>query len=695
MAASSRRRSGILGCDPEGGHKPSMKTRWRVANGSLTLAAVFLLISSAPAQTVTIAVGGFVGDGGSARKAGLEAPSYVAEDKAGNLYISDNSGQRIRRVTPAGTISTYAGTGVAGFDGDGGPATSAMLSYPAGLTFDAHGDLIIADGGNNRIRKIDATGTITTIAGTGVAGYTGDGGHAIKATFNQPWYVAYDTRGNLYVTELGNCVVRVVNTAGIIHTYAGNGACGFGGDGGKATAANLNLPRSLAFDPVGNLYIADAANHRVRKVAGSGKITTFAGNGNAGFSGDGGAAIRADIGNPHGLAFRNGQLYISNAGRSRVRTVSVKTGVINTYAGSLPGYDGGGTALLSSFFFAPAGLLFNSAGDLLVVDSGNQRVRALVGDTTETVAGGWIGDHGPAVDASLTLPEAVAFDKHGNYYIADTLGNRIRKVNALGKITTMAGTGVSGYSGDASNATVAQLWFPLGVAVDSRGDVFIADDFNGVIRKVDTSGIITTFTTNPNFTGLGVMAMDSFDNLYVVDQSTCVVWQISPTGVTNVVAGITFGCGYSGDGGPATLAELNTPIGVAVDGAGNIFVADSGNNRVREFQVGGNINTIAGNGICGFAGDNGPAIFGELCFPAGVAVSSRGTIYIADEFNLRVRKVDLGTITTYAGTGVAGYNGDDLPALSTNFDDPVAVTLSPWGSLFLVDDATMRVRQIQ
>jgi sugar lactone lactonase YvrE len=339
-------------------------------------------------------------------------------------------------------------------------------------------------------------------------------------------------------------------------------------------------------------------------------------------------------------------------------------------------------------------LLFNSAGDLFVVDSGNQRVRKIVGDTTETIAGGSIRDRGPAVDAALVMPEATAFDKRGNYYIVDAAGNRIRKVSALGKISTIAGTGVSGYSGDASSATVAQLWFPLGVATDSLGNIFISDSGNGVIRKVDTSGIITTSTTNPSFSGLGAMAMDAFDNLYVVDQSACVVWQISPFGAVNVVAGVTFVCGYSGDGGPATLAELNTPVGVAVDASGNILVADSSNNRVREFQVGGNINTVAGNGTCGFMGDNGPPTSAELCFPAGVAVTSQGTIYIADELNLRIRKVASGKITTYTGTGTAGYNGDNLPPGSTNLDDPVAVTLSPSGTLYLVDDVTMRVRQI-
>jgi sugar lactone lactonase YvrE len=671
-----------------------MRTFKLVPNSSIILAGIMLLLSSGLiAQTVTTTAGGFVGDGGAATKASFEMPSYIAQDKSGNLYISDFSGQRIRKVTPAGIISTYAGTGISGFSGDDGPASSAKLSYPTGLVFDSAGDLILADGGNNRVRMIDPSGTITTIAGTGAAGYGGDGGPAIKATFNQTWGLTYDPAGNLYITDIGNCVVRIINSSGIINTFAGNGTCGYGGDGGPATSANLNFPRGIVFAG-GNLYIADTQNHRVRKVNAHGTISTFAGNGQPGFGGDGGKATSAKIGNPKGLAFRNGTLYIGSAGRSRIRTVTIKTGIINTYAGSFPGYDGDGKALLSSLFFSPTGLLFNSAGNLLVADTLNQRVRKAAGGVLKTIAGGFIGDGHAATSAALVSPEAIAFDKSGNYYIADAAGNRIRQVSTTGKIKTIAGTGVSGYSGDGGKATSATLWFPLGVTLDSSGNLYVADDFNGVIRKVDTSGNISTFATNANFFGLGAMATDSSNNLYVVDQTTCVIWQISPGGVVIAVAGVAFTCGFSGDGGPATQAELNTPVGVAVDKHGNILIADSGNHRVREFQVGGNINTIAGNGTCGFTGDGGPATSAEMCFPEDVAVTSKGTVYIADTFNLRIRKVASGKISTYAGTGVPGYNGDGLPALSTNLDDPVAVILNSSGTLYLVDDLTMRVRKV-
>jgi internalin A len=190
------------------------------------------------------------------------------------------------------------------------------------------------------------------------------------------------------------------------------------------------------------------------------------------------------------------------------------------------------------------------------------------------------------------------------------------------------------------------------------------------------------------------MAVDRSNNLYVVDQVTCVVWLITPAGVVSVAAGVPFQCGFNGDGGPATSAQLNTPLGVAVDRKENVYVADSGNSRIRTFTVGGNINTVAGDGNCGFSGDGGPATSAELCFPFDVAVS-KTALYIADTFNVRIRKVDgTGKITTYAGTGGVGYNGDGLPALSTNLDDPIAVSVNSSGTLYLVDDLTMRVRKV-
>src|SRR5246127_2814084 len=215
----------------------------------------FALAPASLAQKVTTVAGGFVGDGGAATSASFQVPVGMVQDRSGNTYVTDEGEQRIRKITSAGVISTYAGTGIAGFSGDGGPARSAQMNAPLGITRDAAGDLVFADALNNRVRMITPAGIISTIAGTGVAGYSGDGGPALSASMNIPWGVVYDGAGNLYISDRGNNVIRKVNTAGTITTFAGNGTASYCGDNGPATSACLNAPRGLATDSSGNLYI--------------------------------------------------------------------------------------------------------------------------------------------------------------------------------------------------------------------------------------------------------------------------------------------------------------------------------------------------------------------------------------------------------------------------------------------------------
>src|SRR5208337_3185722 len=244
----------------------------------------------------------------------------------------------------------------------------------------------------------------------------------------------------------------------------------------------------------------------------------------------------------------------------------------------------------------------DAAGNVVVDDTGNGRLRTLSGGVFSTFAGGYLGDGNPATSAALVRPEALAIDKSGNLYIADGNGNRVRKVSG-GKISTVAGTSVNGYSGDGGPATSALLNHPLGVAVGSSGNVFIADTSNGVIRKVNTSGNISTFASNSNFCYLLQMATDSANNVYVADQCTSVIFKITPAGVVSVFAGVPFNYGYNGDNIPATTAWLSNPWGVAVDKNGNVFIADTYNSRVREVNTAGIISTIAGDGTCNYTGD--------------------------------------------------------------------------------------------
>lgn len=338
-------------------------------------------------------------------------------------------------------------------------------------------------------------------------------------------------------------------------------------------------------------------------------------------------------------------------------------------------------------------MLFDSAGNPVFDDALNGRVRKATGGIVKTIAGGFIGDGGADTAGALVFPEAVAIDKSGNFYIADYAGNRVRKVSG-GNISTIAGTGIGGFSGDGGNGQIAKLSGPQGVVADSVGDVFIADTLNGRVRKVNPTGTISTFAANVNFTDLLQMAADSANNLYVADDGVCVVWKITPAAVVSIVAGVLGTCGYNGDGIKASAAELNGPSAVAVDASGNLLLVDYVNSRVREVNTSGIISTVAGNGTCNYTGDGGSATAAELC-PWGIAVDNKsGTIYVSELTFDRIRKIRGGTITTVASFGF-GFNGDGLWPLFTGFDDPVALAVDSTGAVYVLDDSEHRLRKIQ
>ena len=374
----------------------------------------------------------------------------VAADAAGTLYIVDAGNHQILKVT-SGIISTAAGTGIQGFSGDGGPAIGARLGSPEGAAADSSGNLYIADTLNHRVRKV-LGGLIATVAGNGKFKFSGDGGPATSAALNGASGVAVDSAGNVFAADVGNHRIRRVSS-GIITTVAGNGISGYSGDQGSAAGAELFFPSAVAADSAGNIYIADTLNNRIRKVSG-GIITTVAGNGDLSFAGDNGPATSVALAYPAAIAVDSaGNIYFSDTGSGRVRKVTA--GIISTIAGNGSNTYSGDGGQATGTGLDPNGLTVDSAGNIYIADTMNNRIRKVSGGIITTVAGrgvgGISGDGGPATSASLNSPSDVAVDSAGNIYIADTGNNRIRKV-AGGIITTFVGNGVQGFGDGTSHS---------------------------------------------------------------------------------------------------------------------------------------------------------------------------------------------------------------------------------------------------
>ena len=565
----------------------------------------------------------FTGDNGPATDATMNQPTGVAVDAAGNVYIADMSNQRIRKVNTAGIITTIAGYGVSAFSGDGSAATLACMHQPTGVAVDATGNVYVADQINGRIRKINTSGIISTIAGTGTLGFAGDGGAAITAELYQPTGVTVDAAGNIFISDIINNRIRKINTSGIISTIAGNGIGGFAGDGAPATDAHLYRPNSVAVSAAGDVYIADMDNDRIRKVNTANIISTIAG---VDILGDGGPATAAELNEPTDVAFDGaGNVYICDLVNNRIRKVNT-AGIITTVAGNgISGYNGDGIPATDASLNQPISIAVDTAGNLFISDVLNNRVRkvnragiisTVVGSGIFTTSSSTDGDGGPATDATLGDAQGIAVDIAGNLYIADGY-SKIRKVNSAGIIYAVAGNGINGGAGDGGPATDAELGGPRGVSIDSAGNIYISDDGNTTIRKVDVS-----------------------------------------TGIINVVAGngVT---GELGDGGAATSAQLNYPY-ASVDAGGNIFIAEEDGQKVREvFAATGIIQTIAGDGVSGYSGDGGPAVAAELSGPVGAKANRYGDIYIVDAWNNVIRRIN-GPLTSLSAPGKTSVTHDVL-----------------------------------
>ena len=669
---------------PESYFSVSIVTLSRVALVGLIAASGLLAQQELPYRITTVAGSGafrFRDNGQQAAQARLVDPQGVARDDAGNVYFSDGFFNIVLRVSPAGTISRLAGTGDQGLAGDEGPALDALFNQPRGVALDASENLYVVDRLNGRIRRIDSSGVITTIAGGRSGNDPGNGGSAIKAVLFEPQDIVIDREKNiLYFSEPGRHQVRRIDLSnGTITVAAGNSEQGDTGEGALAIDARLNTPTGLGLDRNAALLIADSLNFKVKRVAPDGTISTIAGDGRSASLGDGGPAVAASLAEPHDvIGDQSGNVVICNVRGGTVRMVGV-SGNISTL--SFP------EQLLN-----PRWMVSRSSNDFIVVETlGRRLLRYRIG-TVSTVAGagrtGGVGDGGPATNAKLLDPLGVAVDPDGNVLVGDFKDALIRRINSDGSIesigeaqgealafdsqgrlhaisgttllrfdaednpTVVAGDGTVGSGGDGGPAMQAQLLFPLGLALDSQDNILIAGTRSQRIRRVDAaSGMIS------NIAGAGTI-------------------------------------GDSGDGGLAAFAEFDSPQGLAVTPEGTLLVADTQNHRVREIGLDRVIQPFAGTGSPGFSGDGGAALEAELELPFDVAIDRVGNTYISTSAQI-IKVTPDGVYHRIAGVNRLGFSGDGGPARDAELSNPFGLAVDDEGVVYFADRLNLRVRRLE
>lgn len=646
--------------------------------------------------SLSLVAGGLGGPGfgdGTGATARFYSPYGVAVDGSGTLFVTDANNHTIRKVAVAtGVVTTLVGA--AGVSGNAdGIKTAARFNAPAGVAVDDAGNLFVADANNHTIRKVTVgTGAVTTLAGTaGMLGSTD--GTGASARFNYPSGVALDGVGNLFVADRGNHTIRMVVVAtGVVTTLVGTAGMSGSADG-TGTAARFNNPNGVAVDIAGNLFVADTNNYTIRKVeVSSGVVTTLVGTT--------GSVLR--FSDPIGVAVDGaGSLFIAGTGSSTIWKVAV--GVVTALVGSGGGFlgegstDGTGSA---ARFKKPAGVAVDGSGNLFVADTGNNTIRKVVMATRAVTTlvgtagtGGSTDDTGAA--ARFNQPSGVAVDGVGNLFVADTSNYTIRKVVVdTGIVTTVAG--VAGLLDPGYPTGRALFRLPSGLAADVvGGDLFITDEHK--IRKmVMATGTVTTLAGNSSGStdGMGIAA--SFQNptglavgpagiLFVADTGnhTIRLVQVS-TGVVKTLVG-TAGMPGSADG-TGTAARFNQPTGLAVDGAGNLFVADTGNHTIRKVVVGtGAVTTPLG--IAGMTGKaDGLGTAARFNRPSGLTVDGAGKLIVADTGNNTIRKIALSNGSVSTQVGIAGQGGVVLGLLPARLNQPAAVAVLPSGRLFILDE---------
>jgi len=656
-----------------------------------------------------VSAGSADGTGGAAQ---FDAPCGVAVDASGNVFVADAANCTIRKITPAGVVTTFAGSAdvIGTADGTG---SNARFNHPVGVASDGSGNIYVSDSGNNTIRKISSAGVVTTLAGS--AGVVGSAdGTGLSARFSGPNGIAIDSSGNLFVADGENFTIRRITAAGVVTTIAGTPGVSGNADGAGA-AAQFAYPVGIAVDASDNVYVADFANSNVRKITAAGVVTTIAvpGVSYTPFS-TGFPATHYYASNPWGVAIEaSGNLVVTEYTLDVVQQIT-PGGVISTVAGSygsplLLGPIGGSSDGIGSAasFTKPTGVAIDTSGDIFVADYGNNTVRKIASGGVVTTLAGTLSSGGSsdglATAASFKGPGGIAIDASGDLFVADTQNNAIRKITPTGSVSTYAGTaGVVGSSDGTGPA--AQFSRPGGIAADGAGNIFVADSGNNVIRRIAPGGVVTTLAgtagvygwadgmgSAAQFNAADGIATDSSGNVYVADGGNNTIRKITPAGSVTTLAGMPAGQNGVIEGPAGAAARFFTPAAVAVDASGNVYVSDLYNHEIRKVTPAGLTTTLAGS-PSGIGSVDGTGAAAGFFAPQGVAVDGNGNVYVVDSFANTIRRVTPGgVVTTLAGSTQSAGSADGTGS-GALFSDPNGIAADSAGNIYVADTGNNAIR---